>query len=800
MNIIYLKLIVRNLIKRKSFSLINIFGLALALAVCLIAMLFVFTEWSFDKHIPDVTHKYRITLCKSNEQQANLPYNLKEILEPQLPKGSELAVVSTTGGIFADEVSLFYNQNFYRINKIVTADNHFFPMLGIKLLQGTVDYGKHSAHQMLLSQKTAHTIFGNQNAIGQLVQMAKADYTIVGVFNDLPENTHISLQLILLRPADWKFTFDEANSWGYEMFDYYLKLPQSVNVADVEANIQRIYLASHPNYINANAAEKAKVKIKLQPITDIHLHSSDLIFDNNKNKGSADFVFVFIIIALLILLMAAFNYINLSTAYFQTKNAFSANLKVFGATSTQLYQYIYIQTSGIVIMGFIVAISFVKLLLPLFNEVFSRQIDFQLFLNPMIAGFSILILFLFILLAGLYPAIRFTRLTPADAFKKNSLTGLSTFGLYVRKSLVVAQFAVSITLIIVIIAMNRQIKMMSTQKLGFDTDQLMEINTSVSKQEFSLLKSRLESVSSVADVSITNISPGSYIEDGFKLSLSSNPTSKNIDGATNIRVESNYFDVMGIKQLQGDRIKNRAEGDTGVILSKAAVNLLGLNNAIGEKVFYSANMKTYAVIAVVEDVQYRNLHISPRPIIYTLNMKYGGNPVIRLIKGDHSKTLTDVRYVWKLLFPDRPFEFSFFDEKMENNYRKEINSFQLLSLLMLISIIIAVMGILGLITEMAVQRTKEIGIRKVNGARTSEVMAMLNKDFVIWVVIAFVIATPIGYYAMHKWLQNFAYKTELSWWIFALAGLMALGIALLTVSWQSWKAANSNPVEALRNE
>lgn len=352
---------------------------------------------------------------------------------------------------------------------------------------------------------------------------------------------------------------------------------------------------------------------------------------------------------------------------------------------------------------------------------------------------------------------------------------------------------------IVILVMGRQIKLMSQQRLGFSAEQLIEITSFVNKKEYNILKSQLVQVSNVAGVSIANYNPGSYIADGFPLRLSGSPKESGIDGSTIVKVESNYFNLMNIQQLLGEAVNSSMEDKNNVILSRCAVDKLGLSNPIGEKIYYSGTLKDYLVVGVVDDVQYRSFREKPRPIIYSLGIN-GGNPVIRLLKGDHRNTISAIKDKWNTLFPDRPFDFSFFNAKIEGNYKYETNLLRMLNILMIISIVIAAVGIYGLIIEIVIQRTKEIGIRKVNGARIAEVIRLLNIEFVKWVFIAFVIATPIAWFAMHRWLENFAYKTELSWWIFALAGLLALGIALLTVSWQSWKAATRNPVEALRYE
>ena len=384
--------------------------------------------------------------------------------------------------------------------------------------------------------------------------------------------------------------------------------------------------------------------------------------------------------------------------------------------------------------------------------------------------------------------------------KRSNLPENSRLGFSLRKFLVTAQFVISIALISGIFIMGKQIRLMSSQKLGFDADQLIEIEFRMDQKNFAVFKTQLESNPNIVAVAAASNTPGEYINNENPFRLSRENDDKNRDGASVVGITPNFFDMMHVRLLEGESFTPGNEKNDFSILNKTAAGLLGLSQAIGERVHLSMTGKDYTVVGVAEDVQYRSLRETPRPVVYLPDFNNYGNVVIRLGKGNHAETIDEIKKVWHSISPDRPFDFRFFDNKLQSNYSNEISSMHLVNILVVISLLISSLGIFGLIMEIALQRTKEIGIRKINGAKASEVMTLLNRNFVKWVAIAFVIATPIAYYAMHKWLENFAYKTELSWWIFALAGLLALGIALLTVSWQSWRAATRNPVEALRYE
>jgi putative ABC transport system permease protein len=310
----------------------------------------------------------------------------------------------------------------------------------------------------------------------------------------------------------------------------------------------------------------------------------------------------------------------------------------------------------------------------------------------------------------------------------------------------------------------------------------------------------LQALPGVAAVSAASSTPANYIDNENPFRLSIETDEENRQGSALVGTLPDYFDVMHIRILQGEAFSQSSENKDVAILSKAAAEMLHVSDIVGKRIYQSMTEKDYTVIGIADDVQYRSLREKMTPVIYVSNFNNYQKIVIRLNKGNHINTIAAIEKCWQSVAPDVPFDFTYFDTKLQNNYRNEISQMKLLNMLVIISILISSLGIFGLIIEILVQRTKEIGIRKVNGARTAEVMLMLNRDFIKWVVIAFVVACPIAWYAMYKWLENFAFKTSLSWWVFAIAGATALFIALLTVSWQSWRAATKNPVESLRYE
>ena len=790
----FLKLIIRDLLKRKSFSMINIAGIALGFTVCILTLLYVYTEFSFDRHIPGVANKYRIVWGPSDDRNAILPHPFREKLDPQLPDGAQVCLVNSIGNQY-----ISYHKNDYKFEHVLCSDSQFLSMFGASLLQGDTANVLSAPLQLMLSEKAAKKIFGDQNPINRIVQFWMKDYTVTGVFQDLPGTSHLGAEAVI-SISSWKILSPgNLTSWGNKSYDYYLSLPSNTNIVELQNKIKSVYLDSDPGFSDVSEKDRSAISFELETITDIHLKSGHVLWDDDKNKGNLSMVMAFIAIGMLILFMAGFNYINLSTAWFQTKNTFSGIQKVLGANTRMLAGYIFLQTFVVVTGGFILSLFLVKLILPYFNSIVVRDIPFSLLLTPKIAGTVLSVILFMIFLSGLFPALSFARGNPVFTLKEKAFSQNSRRGFSLRKLLVVSQFVISMALISGILVMGKQIRLMSAQKLGFNAEQLLDVDFNINKKHFELFKSKLEAIPGVIAVSAASNTPGEYINNENPFRLSRETKDKNKEGSSVVGVLPDYFNVMNIKLLEGAFFIPVMENQNVTLLSKTAAEMLSVSDIVGEQVYLGLTGKDYTVVGVVEDVQYRSLRETPKPVAYIPDVDYS-NAVIRLGGGNHVETIAQIKKVWHSISPDRPFEFRFFDTKLQSNYAYEISMMRLLNMLVIISLLISSLGIFGLIMEIAIQRTKEIGIRKVNGARISEVMAMLNKDFVKWVLIAFVIATPIAYYAMRKWLESFAYKTSLSWWIFALAGLLALGIALLTVSWQSWKAATRNPVEALRYE
>ena len=403
----YFKLIFRNLLQRKSFSIINIFGIALGFAVSILTLLYVFTEYKFDRHIPGVANKYRIIWRPSDDRNAILPYVFRGKLESQLPEKTQICLVNSIGKQY-----LSHNKEDYSFESILSSDSGFKSMFGLSILQGDTANLLNAPLQVLLSEQAAEKIFGDENPVTQTVQLWMQDFIITGVFKDLPPTSFQKADAII-SASSWK-TLSPGNltSWGNKSYDYFLSLPSNTNIIELQKKIKDLYLNSDPGFGGITDDIRSMISFELEPITDIHLKSDHVLWDDDKNKGNLSMVKAFICIGMLILLMAGFNYINLSSAYFQTKNTFSGMQKLLGANIRNLAGYIFLQTFVVVTIGFVLSLLSVKLVLPFFNHIVSRHISFSFLFSPAIGGILFIVILFMIIFAGFSPAVSFARGNP----------------------------------------------------------------------------------------------------------------------------------------------------------------------------------------------------------------------------------------------------------------------------------------------------------------------------------------------------------------------------------------------------
>jgi putative ABC transport system permease protein len=684
------------------------------------------------------------------------------------------------------------DKNFFE-EKIIMADSSIFDIFTFPLSIGNPSEVLAQPNSVVLTESAAEKYFGKNNPIGRTIRYnRKTDLTITGIMKNIPENTHLRFDMVIPMSAAKTFLWDDflVNRMNTVVFTYLLTNP-GTNYESLEKSVSQ----STKEYNEGGDFGDNKL-YHIQQLTSIHLHS-DMggEYTNNSNIKN---VYILGTIAFLILIIACINYINLSFSIINRRSTELGIRKIMGARKRQLI-LLYLQ-DAYVLAGIAVIISIVIVpdLLPWFGGLVGVNLAENIKINNLIPG--IILLFLIItLITGLSSGWISTRINPMDTLRKTLIHREKHIG--TQGFLVLFQFGVSIALISSTLIVFRQMKYIRNLDLGFSKDQLIIIPLNEEKIRSRLVsfKQELTKNPNILSAGATSGLPGEMIW----------VTSIDYEGSNNqipntmayLDIDKDFVKTYGVHLKEG-----YLPGDTtcpysgtGYMLNESAVKKLGWDKPVGKK-FSLYSVKNGFVSGIIKDFHFKSLHENIEPLFLSIresNFKYLG---VKLSTNGIPGSVEFIQKLWNRMAPDSPFEYFFYDSHYDQLYKKEALFGKIIFIFSTVAILIACMGLFGLAAFFSEKRTKEIGIRKVNGAVITEVLTMLNSEFIKWVVISFVIATPFSWYAMYKWLQTFAYKTELSWWIFVLAGIIALIIALLTVSWQSWRAAMRNPVEALRYE
>ena len=590
------------------------------------------------------------------------------------------------------------------------------------------------------------------------------------------------MEFDMLMPFDAVHEFD-LNNWNNSAYQTF-----------IQTKTKQVGLIEKINQTFKKQFPENEFLYSFTPLTEIHFVSGsnyDMVF----RHGNKSELLLFLLVAIGILIIAIINFINLSFAVSSLQIKGSGIRKIEGASRMNILLHYITESALLGLLSAVIAGVLVNLLFPFFNNLLYSPIENPLKQNPSFLLGLIGLGLLTGILAGLFPALKFSSIPVIKVFRSKQSNAIQSGNW--RNSLIVFQFAVSITLIISTIFLNRQMNFIQTHALGFDKEQVLYIPLSNDlKQKMDIIKEEVTGIAGVSDVASCDFIPGQAYSQ-WRLDIKGGGEEKTID-SYHTRVSSKYVETMGLELVSGRNFESSDKADEkNYLVNEAFVKEFGIANPLEETIYNSK------IVGVVKDFNFGSLHQKVAPLAIQLSDEQNTTLLIRgnaKNAASVSNLVASIRNTVLHDLPDAYVEVKFMEQQMENQYRKESKTTQLLNYFTFFAIFISCLGLFALAVFTIRQRTKEIGIRKVNGAKTSEVMVLLNRDFVKWVAIAFIIATPIAYYAMNKWLENFAYKTTLSWWIFALAGLLALGIALLTVSWQSWKAATRNPVEALRYE
>ncbi|MHA7110688.1 ABC transporter permease [Sunxiuqinia elliptica] len=800
----YLKTIIRNLIRNKFYSAINIVGLAIGITACILIMLYVQNELSYDKFNEKADRIYRVNgLEVLNGDTYNLPWTsppLARVMQDEIPEVEEVVRLS-----HYLSMSLQYKDKVLNESKGCYADANFFKIFSTSFIYGDPNEALEQPYSVILSETTAKRYFGNENPIGKtLTRKNYKSFTVTGVIKDFPENSHIKPDF-LVSFKSW--SYNKSKNWFANSFYTYALVKEGTSKQVLDEKLKGVVKKHVGPYMKENKgisleesiAQGNKLEYYTQSLTDIHLDNE--VKAGQEPLGNSTYLAIFSIIAVFILVIACINYMNMSTAQ-SVKRAREVGIKKsLGSNRKNLILQFLSESVFVSFIALALSMALIKILLPSFNNLVDKQLIFKYTDNfnviPLMLVFGIGVG----IIAGSYPAFFLASFKPLKVLK-----GIhKSEGLHgkLRSVLVVFQLIVTIVLFSGTFFISKQIFFLQKQELGFNKDNLIIIDNAKSiDPQISSLKSELLAQSGILQVTSSNSIPGRgmYYEI-FAHELSS------LDRHINVL----WTDVDFLKTYDIELIDGRffEEGNPAnrksIVLNETALKELNIEDPIGKKVYkgQKTDKNTFTIIGIIKDFHYESLHKEVKPFgLYcdSDRLKYIGRYLSIRISGDIQENLKNIKQIWDTFAGGQSFDYAFLDEDFGRLYAADVQTRKVVSIFSALAIFIACLGLLALAAFVTEQRTKEIGVRKVNGARVGQILYSLNQNFIKWVAVAFVIATPIAYYTMTRWLENFAYKTTLSWWIFALAGFLALGIALLTVSWQSWRAATRNPVEALRYE
>jgi putative ABC transport system permease protein len=788
----YLKSAWRNLVKNKVHSLINITGLSVGMAVAMLIGLWIWNELSFDQHFHNYNRIAQVMQNETHNGQVNTTKGNVIPLAAELRKnyGSDFKYVvlsswSMNSLIASDKKKLNTQGNYMETGAP--------ELLSLDMVAGTRK-SFHEASTLLLSQSMSKALFGNDDPIGKMV---KIDIDIlekvVGVYKDFPQNSSFK-EVSFIAPFGDLTSWVNGNetNWYDESFQVFVELADNSNMHTVSAKIKDIKL----DKIDAQTAKLEKPQMFLQPMSNWHLYSE---FKNGDNAGGAiQYVWMFAIIGGFVLLLACINFMNLSTARSEKRAKEVGIRKAIGSLRGQLIKQFFTESLLMAALAFAVSILLVQLTLPYFNWVSGKNISLPLnniYFWLWVTGFSVLTG----MLSGLYPALYLSSFQPLKVLKGTYKAGRSAS--IPRKALVVVQFTVSVVLIISTITVYRQVLFAKSRPAGYSKQGLISIlmQTYNYHNHFAGMRNDLLAQGAVTEMAESNtpVTENDHFNNGFTWQGMNTGTSAKFN---TVSVSETYGKTVGFELLEGRDFSSAFASDSNsIIINETAAKYIGFKNTIGETI--KRYNKSYRVIGVVKDMVMESPYEPAKQTLYFLDSAIGGILNLRLNPAlSTAAALGKLEAVCKKYSPEELFDYKFADEEYALKFADEERVGKLAAFFTTLAVFISCLGIFGMASFMAEQRTKEIGVRKVLGASVLNLCGLLSKEFVIMVLIALLIATPLAYYFMHNWLAHYAYRTDLSWWVFGVSGFGALVITLLTVSFQSIKAALANPVKNLRTE
>jgi len=803
----YLKTALRNLSKNKFYTTINIIGLAAGLATCLLIFLYVLDELSYDKYNKKAVRIFRVNNeIKFGGNYADLavaPALMGPTMVKEFPAVQQYTRIKWYGGFLVRKG----NQNL-REGRVGYGDSTLFDVFTLPMLDGDPRTALKEPHSLVITETIAKKYFDRTDVVGEMMLINDTgNYKITGVIKDIPPQSHFYFDFFVpfIENEDSRST-----NWLSENYNTYVVLRQASDAKKLEPELNKMmdrYVAPElKQVINLSLDDFKKsggyIRASFTPLTDIHLHSNKIA--ELWGNGNMQFVYIFSAVAVFILLIACVNFMNLSTARSSNRAKEVGVRKVLGSLRKNLIQQFLTESVLISFIALALAVLMAWLLLPYFNQLSGKSIHVSALTQPSMLASLVALMLAVGLLAGSYPAFFLSAFQPIVVLKGKLAAGFKRS--WLRNGLVIFQFFISILLIIGTVVIYTQLNYIRSKDIGFNRKQVLVLNsTDALRDQATTFKNELLQISGVENATLSGFLPVNYNRSNDALFTTPALDQKTAMSSQVWPVDDNYIPTLNMKVIQGRNFSPQFPTDsTAIIINEAAAKFLNTKEILDKKLYRIQDIQTKKVdvlhvIGVVKDFNFSSLRQVVTPLAFVLK-KETSNISVRVSTAKIPSIIAQIENKWKALAPNLPLDYSFMDEQFNQLYTTEQQTGRIFITFAVLAILIACLGLFGLVTYAAEQRTKEIGIRKVLGADVGNIVAMISKDFLRLVVIASVIAFPVAWWAMHKWLQDFAYRVSISWWVFVFAAAMAVIIALLTISFQAIKAAIANPVKSLRTE
>lgn len=793
-----IKIAIRNAMRNRLFSIINIVGLALGLACCLVIVLFVTKELSYDKHYTDADRIYRVGLdAKLNDSEFRIPSSVPPL--GKTLKADYADIESYTRIENPNSLIISIDEKKFNVDKIIGADSTFFDFFNTKFIEGNKDALK-KAKSIVITKTMAEQYFkSTEAAIGKTISFDKKDYNVAAVVEDCPNNTHLKYIAVYTLINERRA---ESDDWSSDGMMTYIKTTANTDYKKLEKEIQKvvdIHVAPlFKQYLNIELKLPSYYRYYLMPLTDIHLHSQTII--ELEEGGNIIYVNMFIIIAIFILLIACINFSNLTTAKASKRAKEIGIKKSMGSSRARLMAQFFSESIFISLISFIFALVIVETSLPYISDFIGVQLPSDYYSNITIMSIFIGIAVLTGLISGSYSAIYLSSFNPVKILKGELTQGRKSARF--RGALVIFQFSISIFLIISTLIINKQFNYIQNKDLGYNKKDFIKIENADVIKDKDAFKQRILEISGVQSATFASDMPGKFCNGNMIQRY--NSEDKNGYNIRLLQCDEDFIKTMGCKVLEGRFFSKDFKSDsTAIIINEEVVKEMGLTNPLETDLCFLNDKVKYKVIGVIKNYHDVSLKTKVQPLVMTYN-NLGwmslDNLGIRLNAEANASSLNMIENVWKEFTDASPFNYVYMEDVVTKLHIKEKNNLKIFTAFSFLAIFIACIGLLGLVSFTIDQKVKEIGIRKINGAPVSSIMLALNKEIIKWIAISFVIACPCAYYIMDNWLQDFIYKIDIGAMVFIISGLSTMFISLAAVSWQALRAARMNPVKCLRYE